>query len=218
MPFKFPKFDRLLKMKFNFNPILHNQIVLYLFLFMTLVQIVIFVGNNDITSIVLMCLIGILTSFFSKNMIVILCIVLTVTNLLKQGLKKIGYEGFENNKDNKDADSDTKKDDAEPKKDDAEPKKDDAKPKKDDDKPKKDDAKPKMDETEIDEYDIPNSNEYSEKTKDTMKKQMDELKKDYPEFKELQDDLLEGLKKMDPLLDKAEAFMNKYSQYSIDKK
>lgn len=218
MPFKFPKFDRLLKMKFNFNPILHNQIVLYLFLFMTLVQIVIFVGNNDITSIVLMCLIGILTSFFSKNMIVILCIVLTVTNLLKQGLKKIGYEGFENNKDNKDADSDTKKDDAEPKKDDAEPKNDDAKPKKDDDKPKKDDAKPKMDETEIDEYDIPNSNEYSEKTKDTMKKQMDELKKDYPEFKELQDDLLEGLKKMDPLLDKAEAFMNKYSQYSIDKK
>lgn len=207
MPFKFPKFDKLLKMKYNFNPILHNQLVLYLFLFMTVVQIVIFVGNNDITSIVLMCLVGILASFFSKNMIVILCIVLTVTNLLKQGLKNFGYEGFED-----------KKEDGEAKNDDAEPKKDDAKAKKDDAETKKDDSKPKKNDDEIDEYDIPNSNESSEKTKDEMKKQFEELKKDYPEFKELQDDLLEGLKKMDPLLDKAEAFMNKYSQYSIDKK
>ena len=187
-------------MKYNFNPILHNQVVLYLFLFMTVVQIVIFVGNNDITSIVLMCLVGILASFFSKNMIVILCIVLTVTNLFKQGLKKIGYEGFED-----------KKEDGEATIEDAEPKKEEAKAKKDDSKPKKNDD-------EIDEYDIPNSNESSEKTKNEMKKQVEELKKDYPEFKELQDDLLEGLKKMDPLLDKAEAFMNKYSQYSIDKK
>jgi len=214
MPFKFPKFDKLLKMKYNFNPILHNQVVLYLFLFMTVVQIVIFVGNNDITSIVLMCLVGILASFFSKNMIVILCIALTVTNLLKQGLKKIGYEGFEDKKDDVEANMN----DAEANMDDAETNMDDAETKKNNAKPKKDNAKPKKDDEELDEYDIPNSNESSEKTKDAMKKQMEELKKDYPEFKELQDDLLEGLKKMDPLLDKAEAFMNKYSQYSIDKK
>ena len=213
MPFKFPKFDKLLKMKYNFNPILHNQVVLYLFLFMTVVQIVIFVGNNDITSIVLMCLVGILASFFSKNMIVILCIVLTVTNLLKQGLKNFGYEGFEDKKE----DGEAKNEDGEATMEDAEPKKEDAKAKKDDAETKKDDSKPKKND-EIDEYDIPNSNESSEKTKDEMKKQFEELKKDYPEFKELQDDLLEGLKKMDPLLDKAEAFMNKYSQYSIDKK
>lgn len=201
-------------MKYNFNPILHNQVVLYLFLFMTVVQIVIFVGNNDITSIVLMCLVGILASFFSKNMIVILCIVLTVTNLLKQGLKNFGYEGFEDKKE----DGEAKNEDGEATMDDAEPKKEDAKAKKDDSETKKDDSKPKKNDDEIDEYDIPNSNESSEKTKDEMKKQFEELKKDYPEFKELQDDLLEGLKKMDPLLDKAEAFMNKYSQYSIDKK
>jgi ssDNA-binding Zn-finger/Zn-ribbon topoisomerase 1 len=214
MPFKFPKFDKLLKMKYNFNPILHNQVVLYLFLFMTVVQIVLFVGNNDITSIVLMCLVGILASFFSKNMIVILCIVLTVTNLLKQGLKKFGYEGFEDKKE----DGEATMEDGEATMKDAEPKKEDAKAKKDEAEIKKDDSKSKKNDDEIDEYDIPNSNESSEKTKDEMKKQFEELKKDYPEFKELQDDLLEGLKKMDPLLDKAEAFMNKYSQYSIDKK
>jgi hypothetical protein len=215
MPFKFPKFDKLLKMKYNFNPILHNQVVLYLFLFMTVVQIVIFVGNNDITSIVLMCLVGVLSSFFSKNMIVILCIVLTVTNLLKQGFKQIGYEGFEDKKE----DGETKKDEVEAKNVADEPKNDDVETKKNDVKPKKNNAKPKKnDAIEVDEYAIPNSNESSEKTKDEMKEQFEELKKDYPEFKELQDELLEGLKKMDPLLDKAEAFMNKYSKYSIDKK
>lgn len=201
MPFKFPKLDKLLKMKYNFNPLLHNQFVLYLFLFMTLVQIVLFVSKNETTGIVLMCLVGLLTSFFSKNMTVILCVVLITTNLVKQGLTKAGYEGFEEKKDTKD--------DAEPKNDDAEPKKDDAEP-------KKDDAVSKNGKSE--EYDIPNSNEKSEKTKDDMKRQIDELSKDYPAFKELQDDLLEGLKKMDPLLDKAEAFMNKYSQYKEDKK
>jgi hypothetical protein len=208
MPFKLPKLDKLLKTKYNFNPLLHNQLVLYLFLFLTLVQIVLFVSKNDITGIVLMCLVGVLTSFFSKNMIVILCVVLISTNLVKQGLKKAGYEGFEEKKDTKD--------EIEPKKGDDEPKKDDAEPKKDDAEPNKDVAVSKNGKS--DEYDIPNSNEKSEKTKDDMKRQIDELSKDYPAFKELQDDLLEGLKKMDPLLDKAEAFMNKYSQYKEDKK
>jgi hypothetical protein len=201
MPFKLPKLDKLLKMKYNFNPLLHNQLVLYLFLFMTLVQIVLYVSKNDITGIVLMCLVGVLTSFFSKNMIVILCVVLISTNLLKQGLKKAWYEGFEDKKETTDE---------------VEPKKEEAELKKKETEPKNDATKPKN--GTPDEYDIPNSNETSEKTKDDMKRQIDELSKDYPAFKELQDDLLEGLKKMDPLLDKAEAFMNKYSQYKVDKK
>ena len=95
MAFKLPNFGKLLKMKYNMNPVLQNQVVLYLFLFMTLTQIVVFVSKNDITGIVLMCLVGVLTSFFSKNMIVILCVALIMTNLLKKGMKKVGYEGFE---------------------------------------------------------------------------------------------------------------------------
>jgi len=206
MLFKLPKVDKLLKMKYNFNPILHNQLVLYLFLFMTLVQIVIFVSNNDTTGIVLMCLVGLLMSFFSKNMIVILCVVLNITQLLRQGLKK---EGFEDTKDSTKGEE-TPKDESAPKKEDIETKKEETQQ-------KKDAVVSKKDESQMDEYDIPNSNERSEKTKDEMKRQIEDLKKDYPAFKELQDDLLEGLKKMDPLLDKAEAFMNKYSQYKVDK-
>lgn len=211
MPFKIPKLDKLLKMKYNFNPLLHNQIVLYFFLFMTFVQIVLFVSKNDTMSIVLMCLIGLLTSFFSKNMIVILCIVLIVTNLLKQGLQKAGYEGFEE-KSNSKEEVDSTTEEVDSKKDKEE------EPKKDKTMQKDKTPSTKKETDDIDEYDIPNSNELSEKTKDEMKRQIDELKKDYPEFKELQDDLIEGLKKMDPLLDKAETFMNKYSQYKLDKK
>jgi len=51
-----------------------------------------------------------------------------------------------------------------------------------------------------------------------MKKQFEELKKQYPEFKAIQDDLINGILKIDPVLEKAEAFMNKYSQYKIQKK
>lgn len=178
-------------MKYNFNPVLQNKVILYLFLFMTLTQIVVFVTNNDTTGIILMCLVGFLTSFFSKNMIVILCVALIMTNLLKKGMKQIGYEGFEDKEET---------------------------PKKKDDKPKEKKEEKKEETEEEDEIEIPNSNELSEKTKDDMKRQFEELKKDYPEFKELENDLLEGLKKMDPILDKAEAFMNKYSKYKTDKK
>ena len=192
MQFKFPNFGKSLKMKYNFNPILQNQFVLYLFLFMVLVQIVIFVNNNDTTGIILMCLIGFLTSFFSKNMIVILCLALVGTSLLQKFLNKSSYEGFEEKKDKKDK-------------------------KKDENKEETEDVEEEVEEEEK-EDDAANSNEKSDKTKDEMKKQFEELKKQYPEFKAIQDDLINGILKIDPVLEKAEAFMNKYSQYKIQKK
>ena len=181
-------------MKYNFNPILQNQFVLYLFLFMALVQIVIFVNNNDTTGIILMCLIGFLTSFFSKNMIVILCLALVVTSLLLKFLNKSAYEGFEEKKDKKDKKKDENKEETEEVEEEVE------------------------EEVAEEEDDAANSNEKSDKTKDEMKKQFEELKKQYPEFKAIQDDLINGILKIDPVLEKAEAFMNKYSQYKIQKK
>ena len=118
MAFKLPKFGKLLKMKYNFNPVLQNQLVLYLFLFMTFTQIVVYVSNNDTTGIVLICLVGFLTSFFSKNMIVILCVALIMTNLLKKGMKQVGDEGFEENEEAEDVEEEEmpKKKDDKPKK------------------------------------------------------------------------------------------------------
>ena len=196
MQFKLPNFGKLLKMKYNFNPVLQNQLVLYLFLFMTLTQIVLFVSNNDTMGIVLMCMVGFLTSFFSKNMIVILCVALTATNVLKRGMKQIGYEGFE----------DKEESEEEPDDEDVDPKKE-----------KKASKKTEVDdEAEVD--DAANSNELSDKTKDEMKRQFEKLKEEYPEFNALKGDIVEAMVKIDPILDKAEAFMNKYSKYKSQKK
>lgn len=191
MTFKLPNFGKLLKMKYNFNPILQNQLVLYLFLFMTLTQVVLFVSNNDTTGIVLMCIIGFLTTFFSKNMIVILCVALTMTNLVKKGMKQVGYEGFEDKKEeeNKETEEDTTK------------------------KEKKESAKV---DDEVD--NAPNSNESSSQTKDEMKREFERLKEEYPEFSALKEDIVDAMVKIDPILDKAETFMNKYSKYKSQKK
>jgi len=192
MTFKLPNFGKLLKMKYNFNPVLQNQLVLYLFLFMTLTQVVLFVSNNDTTGIVLMCMVGFLTSFFSKNMIVILCVALTATNLLKRGMKQIGYEGFE---DKDETEDETVEEEVGPKKEKKAPKK-----------------------VEDEDDDAVNSNELSDKTKDEMKRQFEKLKEEYPEFSALKGDIVEAMVKIDPILDKAEAFMNKYSKYKSQKK
>ena len=183
-------------MKYNFNPVLQNQLVLYLFLFMTLTQIVLFVSNNDTMGIVLMCMVGFLTSFFSKNMIVILCVALTATNLLKRGMKQIGYEGFED-KEEPEEEADEEADEGADE--------EEVKPKKE-----------KKGEEDVD--DAPNSNELSDKTKDEMKRQFEKLKEEYPEFNALKGDIVEAMVKIDPILDKAEAFMNKYSKYKSQKK
>jgi hypothetical protein len=191
MTFKLPNFGKLLKMKYNFNPVLQNQIVLYLFLFMTLTQVVLFVSNNDTTGIVLMCIIGFLTTFFSKNMIVILCVALTMTNLVKKGMKQVGYEGFEDKKEeeNKETEENTTK-------------------------------KEKKESTKVDDEvdDAPNSNESSSQTKDEMKREFERLKEEYPEFSALKEDIVDAMVKIDPILDKAETFMNKYSKYKSQKK
>ena len=49
--------------------------------------------QQDHMSVVIMVIVGLLTSFFSKNMVVIMCIALVVTNLLKYGTR-LRSEGF----------------------------------------------------------------------------------------------------------------------------
>jgi len=162
---------------------------------MTLTQVVLFVSNNDTTGIVLMCIIGFLTSFFSKNMIVILCVVLTMTNLVKKGMKHVGYEGFEDNEEPEDEDTAKKEKPA-----------------------KKEKTAKKETPTEDEIDDAPNSNEISDQTKDEMKREFEKLKEEYPEFSALKEDIVDAMVKIDPILDKAETFMNKYSKYKSQKK
>ena len=83
------------KFKYNFNPILQNRFVLYFLFLLTLVQIVYFLNIWDLRSVVFFLIVGFLTSFFSKNMVVILLIALALTNIMKYGVRP-SIEGMEN--------------------------------------------------------------------------------------------------------------------------
>jgi len=73
------------------DTILHNQYLLYVIFAMACIHLFYFASTDDYVSITLFVLVGFLTSFFSKNMIVILCIAMAVSQILK----KDNYEGME---------------------------------------------------------------------------------------------------------------------------
>jgi hypothetical protein len=134
---------------------------------MTLVQVLFFVNSGDMAAVITLGLIGFLTSFFSKNMIVIMFVALTVSSLLQYGIRANAHEGLEN-----------KEEPQEPQ----EPKSEEPAKVADEKMPeeKPDEKTPKKEETE--------------------------------EFVEVQKQILAGVEKMEPLLQKAEAFMDKYQQ------
>jgi hypothetical protein len=82
-------------MNYNFNPILHNRIVLYFIFILALFNMIYFLITNDIFSFAVLILVGFLTSFFSKNMIVILVIALSISHILKYGVSSCNIEGMD---------------------------------------------------------------------------------------------------------------------------
>ena len=77
------------------NAIIHNRFVLYFIFFIALADLYYLTMAGDFFSVAVFILIGFLTSFFSKNMMIIFFIALTVTNILKYGTKIRHSEGFE---------------------------------------------------------------------------------------------------------------------------
>ena len=207
MTFKLPNIGKMTKMKYNFNPILQNQLVLYLFLFMTLVQIVIYVNSSDITSIVFMGLLGFVTAFFSKNMIVILCVALTVTNILNTGLNRAGIEGMKEGADKATVKKTEPTEEAKAKaKAKAEP-------------TSTAEAEPTSTHdsiaTEAAEPPVITKNEASETTNPEMKQMLTALKEEFPG---LQQELKAGLDNMDAIIGKTHSFVEKYENYQQVKK
>ena len=77
----------------DFRNVLKSRIILYLFFFASLIQLFVFSMSGDLTAAALFILTGFLVSFFSKNMIVVLCLALVVSNIFKYGLVNT-TEGF----------------------------------------------------------------------------------------------------------------------------
>jgi len=75
------------------NGMLHNKVLLYVVFIFSLLNLFLFANTGNYFSVVVFLLIGFLTSFFSKNMLVILLLSLILTNILKYGSSL--SEGFE---------------------------------------------------------------------------------------------------------------------------
>ena len=98
---------------YNYKAILYNRYVLYFILLISLCDLYFLAITGDSVYVVIFILVGFLTQFFSKNMMVVLCVALVVTNILKYG-KSAGldnnFEGFKSKKSKKMEDEDTEED------------------------------------------------------------------------------------------------------------
>jgi type III secretory pathway component EscV len=93
-PFKWSSFVAETSMRGNI--ILHNQCLLYFIFVIALGNFYYLMISSDFVSLVIFILVGFLTAFFSKNMIVILCVAMAITNILKYGTDSRDIEGYEN--------------------------------------------------------------------------------------------------------------------------
>ena len=65
--------------------ILHNRYVLYFILFLALSDLLFLAMGREFVSITVFILSGFVTSFFSKNMMVIMCVAMVISNILRYG-------------------------------------------------------------------------------------------------------------------------------------
>lgn len=72
-------------LKLNYYAVLNSRILLYVILFLSIVDLLFFAIAKEYISIIIFILIGVLTSFFSKNMMVIFTIAMVCTNILRFG-------------------------------------------------------------------------------------------------------------------------------------
>ncbi|MFY7731670.1 MAG: hypothetical protein ACOVRN_19270 [Flavobacterium sp.] len=79
--------------------ILHNRFVLYFVLFLALADLLFLAMGSEFVSVAVFILSGFVTSFFSKNMMVVMCVAMVVTNILKYGTDIRMQEGLKDSKD-----------------------------------------------------------------------------------------------------------------------
>lgn len=74
--------------------ILHNRFVLYFVLLLALADLLYLAMGGEYISVAIFLLSGFVTSFFSRNMMVVMCIAMVITNILKYGTDIRMQEGL----------------------------------------------------------------------------------------------------------------------------
>jgi len=195
----------------NFSPLLQNKVVLYFTLFVSIAYIFFFLQTGDFQSVFVFLCIGFITTFFSDNMIVVLLCALVGTHLIliitkvQEGLEggkgAKGDKGAKGEKDVKDVkDAEDTKQSQQSKQNDREPEKDSGKS----DSDNKDNANFEQD----DEF----GGMTPEEVKDVLRKRKD-IQDDLKGILGLQDQIMKGVKDMEPLMNQADSFMKKYEYF-----
>lgn len=192
---KFPFFSTkaLSKFSLKISPILKNRAVLYFLLLLAIIDSVVFATKGDNMSIVVLLLVGFLTTFFSKNMIVVLAIALCATHLFKYGIKN-AMEGFKEGADGDDEDNIM------------------------DDMPSADEDPTEMeipDMTGADTDEIINdAKATTDKLVASKEAKVKDLEKELGDLQTSQKNILTGITELESFLNRAEGFMQKYEKYA----
>jgi hypothetical protein len=194
----------MLKSNYNYNPILNNRIILYFISFLALIDILYFLNVGDIKSFLVFIFTGLLTTFYNKNMIVVLVLALCITHIYKYGSSAYSneytdYEGLENmnteyEEDEDENDEYTDYEGLENMNTEYEEDEDD-------------------DENNEDTYYEGLENMNTEYEEEDEKEELKKLKSGYEEFQEIQKGIVESLSNIEPKLVKAENFIKTYEQY-----
>ncbi len=191
--------------------LLHSRAVLYIVSIISLLHILYYARIRNVNATFIFLIVAFLTSFFSKNMIVILLIALLVSHLLRCDMYASTYEGAENMDAQENMEADLKANLAADK----------ASAGKSDQKFSMDtlpaDVKAKSDSAAKDASSGP-SDSANTASLEKKKELYDKLKKDFVEFQSIQQNILAGMKEIDPLLSKAESFITKFEAFGKDMK
>lgn len=172
---------------FDMKSLLHNTFVLYFILFISVAYLFFFMQTGNFRSVFVFLLVGFLTSFYSKNMIVVLTCALIGTRIistmdsLHEGLET--KEGIADKKKNKDVKKSKKNGE----------------------------ESSEEDETIDEELEGVSNKEIKELLSD--KKIRQDIQEDLQGMLKTQEQMIEGMSKLEPLIDKAEKFRQKYQKY-----
>jgi len=166
------------------SDLLESRILLYSTFLASMVSMVYFTMVNDVHCISLFVLIAFLTTFFHKNMIVVLLTALLFSHIVHFS-EELSVEGF-TEKDN-DNENENEKEDPEP----TAPVKSKTKTK----------AKTKTE------------TEDTESFNNKKQKAYEELKGEYVDFKDVQKELMDNVNEIHPLIEKADKFLEKLNTY-----
>ena len=186
--------------KVNLKGTMQDKRVLYAVGLLSLLYVLFLANEKDFNSVFVFAIVGFLLSFFTKNMILILIVALLFTHFIKftihykkEGMENKKKEGLKSKKEGME---------------DKEEKEEDSKEEKEEE--------PKLDKVEVDE-DLPENEDMSEGERKQKKEEYDKLKKEFVEFQSIQKDILKNMQEIDPLLNKAENFINKFEHYKKKK-